>query len=182
MRWNALLVVSAKADQPDEDPPPVLQGTRPLQWHKELPSSISQGLGEDSCRGGGWKHGELHWDALLEAEGHHGHQGHWQGGLHPLERPSACLCRQPWWSCYRQDLWEGQVLIVFCLSPFIVLSGTLSQWPTSRTQWWQRGWGRRSRPSHSSHDLFKLKYMSAVVIYAVLSRGKFVVNLRTFWV
>ena len=81
---------------------------------------------------------------------------HWQGGLHPLERHSAC--RQPWWSCYRQDLW--QVLIVFCLFPFIVLSGgTLSQWPTSRTQWWQRGWGRRSRPSHSSHDLFKLKYV-----------------------
>ena len=83
-----------------------------------------------------------------------------EGGLHPLERPSACLCRQPWWSCYRQDLWEGQVLIVFCLSPFIVLSGgTLSQWPTSRTQWWRRSWGRKSRPSHSSHDLFKFKYV-----------------------
>ena len=43
-------MVSAKAGQPDEDPPPVLQGTRPLQWHKELPLSLSQGFGENSCR------------------------------------------------------------------------------------------------------------------------------------
>ena len=35
-------------------------------------------------------------------------------------------------------------------------------------------------PSHAFHDLFNLKYMSAVVIYAVLSQGNFVVNLHTF--